>query len=237
MEWSWNSGRDEVCLHCLTDPVTDSNCYVIRQESACLVIDPNSFKLLERLFQKWNISPFLVLLTHEHCDHIGGLNELREQYKVTVAASRACSMGIQNTKENMSGMMEMFLYYKSGETKIIPYEPFVCKAADLQFEGEIRIPFAGGMLCMKGLPGHTRGSSVILYEISSKGAAPEKIIFCGDYLLPGDRVLTRLPGGSKEDYEKYAKPWLQRIPDGARIFPGHGEPFQMNSEVRKLHDL
>ncbi len=62
-------------------------------------------------------------------------------------------------------------------------------------------------------------------------------IFCGDYLLPGDRVVTRLPGGDGDAYEKYAKPWLKTIPDGTWIFPGHGEPFRMNREVREFHEL
>ncbi len=208
----------------LVDPVTDSNCYLIRQGKQCVLIDPNAFSVIKPVLQKWNISCLLVLLTHEHCDHIGGLNELRANYHTIVAASSACSTGMQNARENMSRQMELFLYFKNGQTKITPYRPFTCRAADIQFGDEIRLRD----FSMKALPGHTHGSSVILYE----GA-----VFCGDYLLPEDKVVTRLPGGSDEEYERFAKPWLRQIPDGTWIFPGHGEPFLMNQEVRCLHDL
>lgn len=224
MEWRLSKGF----FRRLVDPVTDSNCYMIGHGESCMVIDPNSFEGLEPLLQKWNIRPVLVLLTHEHCDHIGGLNELRARYHPVVAASSACSLGMQSAKENMSRMMEMFLYYKSGETKLTPYKPFTCKAADLQFGDEIKLCFGGKEVWMKSLPGHTHGSSVIFYD---------GILFSGDYLLPKDKVVTRLPGGSEEEYEAYAKPWLSRIPDGMRICPGHGEPFLMSGKVREYHGL
>ncbi|MCD8082147.1 MAG: hypothetical protein LUE86_01145, partial [Clostridiales bacterium] len=65
----------------------------------------------------------------------------------------------------------------------------------------------------------------------------EDELFVGDYLLPGEEVQTRLPGGSLEEYETFARPWLRNIPDGTWINPGHGERFQMSGEVRQFHDL
>lgn len=218
----------ELSLNRLVDPITDSNCYVIRGETACMVIDPGNFDLLERMMQKWNTRPLLVLLTHGHCDHTGGLNELRKKYEVTVIATMAGSEEMQSERLNMSRMMEMFLYYKSGETVMTPYQPFVCRPADVTFHDEIEIPFEGWRFRMKALPGHTRGSCVICCEGQ---------IFCGDYLLPGQKVITRMPGGSEEEYEKCAKPWLSSVPDGTEIFPGHGIPFIMDSEVRNFHEL
>ena len=106
------------------EPVTESNCYVIREEKKCMIIDPNDFPAIRDLLQKRNITPELVLLTHEHCDHIGGLNELRKTYPVTVAATEACSEGIGNKTRNMSRMMETFLYFKSGEKNFVHYPPF-----------------------------------------------------------------------------------------------------------------
>ena len=58
----------------IVEPVTESNCYVIREEDKCMIIDPNDFTAIRELLQKWGLMPGLVLLTHEHCDHIGGLN-------------------------------------------------------------------------------------------------------------------------------------------------------------------
>ena len=186
------------------EPVTESNCYVIREEDKCMIIDPNDFTAIRELLQKWGLMPGLVLLTHEHCDQIG------------------------NKTRNMSRMMETFLYFKSGEKKLVHYPPFQCRKADLTFTDRICCKFATRQLELIPLPGHTPGSMVIRYD---------GCIFCGDYLLPGDRVVTRLPGGDGDAYEKYAKPWLKTIPDGTWIFPGHGEPFRMNREVREFHEL
>ena len=227
MELSLNK-EEQTNLIRLVDPVADSNCYVILGKKTCIVIDPNNFKLLEQVFQKWDRKPSVVLLTHGHCDHISGLNELRSHYKVTVVATSACSEEMQNARANMSRMMEMFLYYKSGETKLTSYAPFVCKEADLHFTDTMTLSFEGKSIRMKALPGHTHGSGVICYE---------DMIFCGDYLLPNEQVVTRLPGGSEEEYERDTKPWLMGIPDGTMICPGHGKPYQMSEEVRSRHDL
>ncbi|HCW27238.1 MAG TPA: MBL fold hydrolase [Lachnoclostridium sp.] len=212
----------------ITEPVTESNCYVIREKNRCMIIDPNDFPAIRELLQKWNMKPELVLLTHEHCDHIGGLNQLRETYPVTVVATQACSEGIGNKTRNMSRMMETFLYFKSGEKTFVHYPPFQCEKADLTFTDQLCCEFGAKELELIRLPGHTPGSMVIRYN---------GCLFCGDYLLPGDKVVTRLPGGDEDAYEKYARPWLGKIADGTWIFPGHGEPFQMNREVREFHDI
>ncbi len=223
MESQWNDDSFRII-----DPVTDSNCYGFLRNEKCLIIDPNDYSQLKPLLQKRNIRSPLVLLTHEHCDHISALNALRKDFDPLVVASCACGEGMKSMKENMSRMMEMFLYYKSGETRFVPYEPFICQPADVLFSEEIRLPFGDSQVWMKSLPGHTHGSSVISWN---------SMLFVGDYLLPGEKVLTRLPGGSDEEYEACARPWLQNIPDGTWICPGHGERFQMSAEVRQFHDL
>lgn len=220
--------KDYTSPICLTDPVTTANCYVIPGGKDCLIIDPGNFTLLNEYLKKSSLRPIAVFLTHEHCDHIGGLNQLRADWNVTVVASNPCSAGMQDTRENMSRMMELFLFYKSGETKLVPYESFVCAPADLRFGDTLYLSFFGFLFQMKLLPGHTHGSCVITCG---------SCLFSGDYLIPGEPVMTRLPGGSDVEYEQFAKSWLSRIPDGYQIFPGHGEPYFMNQEVRTSYGL
>ena len=58
------------------DPLTESNCYLLGENGRAVVIDPNHprgpLELLERLGWK----PELILLTHAHFDHTGGVAEL-----------------------------------------------------------------------------------------------------------------------------------------------------------------
>lgn len=49
--------------------------------------------------------------------------------------------------------------------------------------------------------------------------------FSGDYLIPGEEVILRLPGGSETDYRAVTEPILRGLPPGLRICPGHGEPY------------
>ena len=62
------------------DPLTESNCYLLGENGRAVVIDPNHprgpLELLERLGWK----PELILLTHEHCDHMAGLEALRRRW-------------------------------------------------------------------------------------------------------------------------------------------------------------
>ena len=51
------------------------------------------------------------------------------------------------------------------------------------------------------------------------------IFFSGDYLIPGEEVILRLPGGSETDYRAVTEPVLRGLPPGLRICPGHGEPY------------
>ena len=82
-----------------------------------MIIDPNDFTAIRELLQKWGLMPGLVLLTHEHCDHIGGLNELRRTYPVTVAATEACSAGIGNqTRFAIGKITQSYVIQRADQT-------------------------------------------------------------------------------------------------------------------------
>ena len=59
---------------------------------------------------------------------------------------------------------------------------------------------------MSPFPAIRSGSAVIFWD--------ETTLFSGDYLLPGGETILRLPGGSREDYEKIARPFLEALPRG-----------------------
>lgn len=202
-----------------TDTLTGSNCYILAKEGHALIIDPNDGDRLCTFFKEEKLQPEYVILTHEHCDHMQGLKKVRSAYgALKVIAQKQCSENLENSVKNMSGMMETYLYFKSGGTKQFHYPPIVCPPADVTFEKEFAFFWRGHEFFMESVPGHTQGSIGIWMDRS--------ILFSGDYLILGEEDLTRFPGGSSRDYETFAKPWIQSLPKGLWIYPGHGAAYQ-----------
>ncbi len=56
--------------HCITDPLTQSNCYILTAESHALIIDPNCYQEIHSYLASHQLVPEYIILTHEHCDHI-----------------------------------------------------------------------------------------------------------------------------------------------------------------------
>ena len=197
-----------------SDSLTDSRCYCVEEGGKVLIIDPNQGEKFPDLLEKLGWEPEKVLLTHEHCDHMQGLNILRERYQLYVICTEMCSRNLGNPVKNMSSMMEIYLRFRNEEKTEAVYDPVRCRPADVTFTETCRFLWRGHTFFLKALPGHTGGSCGIWMD--------EKIMFSGDYLIPGEEVITRFPGGSPEDYEKITRPCLEKLREGIHIYPGHG---------------
>ena len=200
------------------DPLTESNCYILAEENKCVVIDPGEYERLFQILEEHGWEPELILLTHEHCDHMAGLDALRDRYlQARFAATKVCNDGIQNTRLNMSRIMEVYLYFrgKSG----IHYDPIVCRPADEIIEENEQLSWRGHTLRLVPMPGHTPGSVGIFLD--------ERMFFSGDYLIPDEEPLLRFPGGDTDSYERVTEPFLNSLPAGIRVCPGHGDPFNL----------
>ena len=103
-------------VHKIVNYPIDSNCFVIykKYDFFCIVIDPGSENNEELIsfFEKENIYPSYIILTHEHFDHILGANSLKEIYNSKIVCSEICSELISNSKKNLS------LFYKNLDYKI-----------------------------------------------------------------------------------------------------------------------
>lgn len=201
----------------IKDPLTESNCYLIEEAGHALIIDPNQEGKITKILKEHQWILDHVILTHEHCDHMKGLNELREHFKFLVIAQKQCSKNLKNKVKNMSGMMETYLYFKNGGKDLIHYEPFICDPAEIEFDQTYDLWWREHHFKLISIPGHTAGSCSILMD--------ETKLFSGDYLLYDKEDPTIFPGGSKNDYESYVKPWIQSLEDGLHIYPGHGKDY------------
>lgn len=196
-----------------------SNMYLVMESPEAMVIDPCvSAHALEDMRER-NIKNVTVLLTHEHFDHISGVNWLRDHFSVKVICSGTCGRMIRDPDTNFARLWSALLMDKSPEEKeqghALEDLEYAC-SADLTYENEIRFNWCGHDLKMTEAPGHSPGGSLILMD----GA----MLFSGDNLVEGTNVICRLPYGNRKQYVRVTRPMLERLPDDTFVFPGHGNP-------------
>ena len=201
-----------------------SNMYMILEDNEALIIDPNVSEDALFLLDKEKTSFVTILLTHEDFDHTSGVNWYRDKFKSKLICQRLCAETIAITRNNRPLLIAKVMNDRdktngSNDAKhfLIDYKPYFC-LADKIFENELEYTWKGHILKFTSTPGHSPGSSCILLD--------DRFLFTGDSLMKDIPVITRFPGGSKEDYENITKPFLREINDDVWILPGHGERFQ-----------
>lgn len=195
--------------------MVDSNAYLMMDKGSAVVVDPVGNDQIYKILEGHSIAELAILLTHEHFDHISGLEGLRRRYPCKVYASMECSERIQSAQQNLSAYADVIRFFNRG---IKPGSPdiagFSCGSADVTFGGEFRFDWMGHDFYLKSTPGHSPGSICILLD--------GKYLFTGDSLLADYDVITRFPGGSRRQYEEAAIPFFRSLPKEIWVCPGHG---------------
>ena len=113
----------------------DTNTYVMEADGHLLIIDPADHAAVQERCR--DAASVTVLLTHEHFDHISGLNRIRElcASSCRVIAGATCSGRIQETKANLSAYADE-LAQLGGKQIPEHWSPFSCKVADITFENQ-----------------------------------------------------------------------------------------------------
>lgn len=207
----------ETKIYTIVEAEMESNCYIIVSGQKAILIDPNDAKKADDLIQKNGWRPEYIFLTHEHFDHILGLEELRGKYQIPVWASAAASEGIQSYRANMSNVHDIFLYYKKGAFPKERHQKFECRPAEHTFSSEMELLWEGHRFFFRLLPGHSAGSTLIFMD--------EDRLFSGDYFLSDETPVAKHSGGSKTTLQEEALPYLDTLPSGIHIYPGHGKDF------------
>lgn len=196
----------------------DSKMYCILNNTDALVVDPCiSGEALEFLKHK-QIDNITVFLTHEHIDHISGVNLLRENFKVKVICSQKCAERIRDTRKNLAAYFEGMFSLRTNseilEIKKLNLTKYTCYADEF-FDGEMQYQWHGLTIKCIELPGHSPGSIGIVIN--------NKYIFSGDSFIPGEEVITRLPGGNPRLYKEGTRTFFDKLRKESVVFPGHGE--------------
>ena len=191
-----------------------SNMYLIVEDGAAVVIDPsNDISAAEHLkIEK-------IILTHEHYDHISGVNLWEEQTHARVLCSKSCALNIQDPKKNLARIFDVFCELQTWIKldRLPETDPSFTCTADESFEDETSFSWRGHRFFLFEIPGHSQGSIGILLD--------EKYFFSGDSLMKDKEIELRFPGGSKKLWETVGRPRLLKINDGITVYPGHFEEY------------
>ena len=193
---------------------------VIGNRAEALMIDSVVDEKLCQELQEREIEKLVIILTHEHDDHIIGVNYWRKHFYATVISSEITAEFIKDPRQNMSRyskiMMAAMKVDKTASTDFLDAN-YSCEA-DRTFSGQMELNVADHRLKLIEVGGHSKGSLIIEMD--------DEVVFSGDNLIPGIPTITYLLHGDKEDYEKHVKSYFQErkaLGKNMIIFPGHGD--------------
>ncbi len=227
MKMEMNIGKHRIYQYIL--PMMNANMFILISGDEALIIDPNESEEAVKLMAASGVKKLTVLLTHGHFDHISGVNHIREWLDTvpdhgtcSVYASAPCAAAIPDPTENMSKFFQAMFITKSDEERAMAEHIFdmnySCMADEVVSDGDELI-WSDLKLRVRETPGHSPGS--ICIEIYDSSGNLEGLI-TGDSLVDGNKVVTRLPNGSKTDYRNITRPYLESIPQDTTVLPGHG---------------
>ena len=192
-----------------------SNSYVVTYGSRknSVVVDPgeiNDQLVYKHLFEN-QLKVEYILLTHEHFDHVAGLNYLRQCFDCQLIASAECSEAITDPKKNMSRYYNM---------------PFSCSPADILVEDkDFHLIWNGTAIRFIKTQGHSRGSICFSFD---------DILFTGDTIIKDVKTPTNLPGSDKEKLAGSFDRIMDIFKEETIVYPGHGAMFRLKEVSRKM---
>lgn len=192
----------------------ETNCYAYVSEGSCLVVDPGASgaRIAEALS---DVTVELVVATHRHHDHVGGVRALVEATGAPWAISEADAEGALRALELSSHVFDV----TSGEISNPPAPDRLLHEGDTLDVGSarFRVVFA---------PGHTPGGIVLLGEGTARG-----VCFVGDTLFAGSCGRTDLAGGDHDTLMRTLTRLREEIPTETTILSGHGPATTMEIEL------
>lgn len=208
--------------------LVESNGYILcdSREERAIVIDPCEFSKISQILSEKKLQIEMAILTHEHYDHICGLNELREEYIFEVLASSKCSQGIQDIISNKSRNFGVYLHFLGKNYTEFKNTKYVCSKADITFNDKYSFVWNSHEFNLFETPGHSEGSICIMID--------NKYLFTGDSLIYKSDTITRTRGGSDKDFEEITLPFFKKLDKNIKVFPGHGEDFTLGEKLKNI---
>lgn len=194
-----------------------SNMYVIEEKGHAIVIDP-----ARNIEPGQSLQIDLMMVTHEHYDHISGVNAWKEAYGVSLLCSEACAQRLPDPRKNRARHFDVFCelqtWLKLEKLPEIDTE-YACQA-DQTFKEETAFFWQQHRFRLIEIPGHSPGGIGIYLDNDS--------FFSGDNLIKDCEIELRFPGGSREQWLTVGEPRIKAVPVGTKIYPGHFTSFVLD---------
>lgn len=207
-------------------PILEHNMYVLSDGGHCVIIDPYYSKESVRLLA--GLQPDFLLVTHEHYDHISGVNEFKVCYGIPLYASSPCNENLQNPAKNLARYFETYVSFQKGvaaeKLKGIVIDPqYTCRADRILEDGQT-LEWMGHRISVKLSPGHSPGSTLFILD--------GIMMFSGDCMLAEGVPITRFSDGDDKAFEEITLPYLRSLDGDIVVYPGHGDGFRLKTFYR-----
>ncbi|MBQ3788948.1 MAG: MBL fold metallo-hydrolase [Bacteroidales bacterium] len=200
----------------------DVNCYVVFDDCVptvgdtrqCAIVDPaceasfEDSQLLQYLDEQ-RLTPTMVLLTHAHVDHIAGLRQVCEHFKLPVTMHRDGRKLLRQAEAY--GAIMGFAVDNMEDLDVVEIE-----------DGEV-LKVGGLDVECRYVPGHCPGSMCFV-------VAADRAVITGDALFHFSIGRTDLPGGDYATLIDKLKTRVMILPDDYTVLPGHGIESQIGKE-------
>lgn len=136
-----------------------SNMYLLSENGHAVVIDP-----CRDTSPGSGLKTDALILTHEHYDHISGVNAWKDAYGAPVICSRACAVNIGTSRKNMSRYFEAFSQMQTyaRQDEHVSIEKNYCCTAEFTFDDQMQFYWQDNFFELFALPGHSDGSIGIM---------------------------------------------------------------------------
>jgi glyoxylase-like metal-dependent hydrolase (beta-lactamase superfamily II) len=192
------------------------NCYLIVDPGSkqCAIVDPAceaSFEdaQLTQYIEQEGLQVTHILLTHAHVDHIAGLRQVCEHWKLPVTMHAEGRKLLKQAE--VYGSLMGFAVNNMGDLEVQEIND-----DDVLNVGSIAVE-------CRYVPGHCPGSMCFVI-------ASEQAVITGDALFHFSIGRTDLPGGDYPTLIDYLKRRVITLPDDYRVLPGHGIASQIGKE-------
>ncbi len=199
-------------------PMLDQNMYAVCEGTHCFIVDPYDGAGSDEFIQ--GLAVDFLLVTHEHYDHISGVNAFKEKYGAHLYANQKCDEHMRKPTKNYSKYFEAYMKFQQGvELRDLTIDPAYSCCADHIIEDEYAMDWLGHRVFIKSAPGHSAGGNLIFLD--------DACIFSGDCMLPPELPAARFPGGDNKAFEAVTLPYLRSLDKMLTVYPGHGDSFTL----------